>query len=58
MNMQLNEDERSLIWYMLKNAANARCNVVDDEYSMEHIETKDILTTLYRFELLNGLVYD
>jgi len=45
----LTEDERSLIWYVLKSLSNERDGCEDEDMLMEHVKTSDINKVLESF---------
>ena len=52
----LNEDDESLIWYVLQYAINELNGVEDPDIQLEHLEPKDITDFLARWGEVNKLV--
>tara|TARA_R100001244_G_scaffold131325_1_gene104420 strand:+ start:1748 stop:2029 length:282 start_codon:yes stop_codon:yes gene_type:complete len=52
----LNEDDESLIWYVLQYAINELNGVEDPDIQLEHLEPKDITDFLARWREVNELV--
>ena len=52
----LNEDDESLIWYLLQHAINELSGEEDPDIQLEHLEPKDITDFLARWGEVNKLV--